>query len=181
MSGGSGFSGVGFGRGIGMAGVGGAGEREGNRSGIEGGNGMGNGTGFGASQSAFQPSTMGETTTRPFKLQDDYRNDPVPVEERSLEDYIKVPSRNQKKKKGGRKGTTAAVESTDEGLGGQEAEERGDGGNRGEGGMGGEGKEKSVQEVLEAEFKTLDPALIAAIVADHGGVEGAREVLKGLS
>ena len=38
-----------------------------------------------------------------------------------------------------------------------------------------------VRKQLEVEFANLDSTLIAAIVADHGNIEGAREVLKSLS
>ena len=129
-------------------------------------------------------------------MQDDVRNDPVPVEERSLDEYIKVPSRNKGKK--GRKGgvlakataTATADVTAAEGTLGLEGyrsrdDEEGEGLEMGMGqeGVGsvGRGEGEVMQKQLEGEFPSLDSALIAAIVADHGVMAGAREVLKGLS
>lgn len=117
-------------------------------------------------------------TTRGWKMQDDVRNDPVPVEERSLDEYMKIPSRNKGKKKRKGEGLAMAtatvhkpgVNGYGSGAGGEEeALEIG----QGEGG-------KTTQEQLEGEFPGLDSALVAAIVADHEGLDGARGVLRGL-
>lgn len=128
------------------------------------------------------------------RIQDDVRNDPVPVEERSLDQYIKAPSRNKGKKgrKGGSGGggggegslamgtatATANMDGHMVGVGvgvcgkGEEA--------LGLGHQGAEGNEKTTQEQLEGEFPGLDSALIAAIMADHEDMVDVRDTLKGL-
>ena len=124
-------------------------------------------------QGTWSTRTLGGVGTgggvRGGRLQDDVRNDPVPVEERSLEDYIKKPSKN-KMKKGRGKQTLPPAEEVSE-KEGYEAESSpiGDWGTR------------TMQEQLQEEFPKLDSALIAAILADHGGGDAARVVLKGLS
>ena len=91
-------------------------------------------------------------------LQDDYRNDPVPVETRSLEDYIKKPSRNKRKgqkAKVGDEEPPVAVES--------------------------EQSMTDPHQQLKTEFPGIDSALVAAIVNDYGAdLDGARTVLRGL-
>ncbi|KAL3426914.1 hypothetical protein PVAG01_00423 [Phlyctema vagabunda] len=88
-----------------------------------------------------------------YKLQDDYRLDPVPRETVSLEDYIK-PSR--KKGKGKKvKGNDGAEQTA------QQPEQ--------------------LQAQLELEYPNLDSALIAAILVDVQSLAEAREILNSLS
>ena len=115
---------------------------------------------------------MGERRLGGF-VQDDYRNDPTPLEERSLEDYIKKPAQKKKNKNKRlqpndetRIGRTSAVgTSTGEERDAPETQDK-----------------TASQAELEQGFPALDSALIAAILADHPDDLGrARETLKQLS
>ena len=85
--------------------------------------------------------------SRKFALQEDYRQDPSPLESTSLADYIR-PSSSSKRH--------ALVPSRT-------------------------AVEDCAQVKLEKDFPDLDSALIAAILADHEDVKGARDVLSSLS
>lgn len=93
-----------------------------------------------------------------FKFLDDYRNEPIPQDSISLEDYIK-PTRKKGKKKAQAGGASAAPAAP-----AAEIE-----------------REPDTQEQLRTEFPSIDSALIAAILADHPTVQEAREVLGVLS
>jgi len=98
------------------------------------------------------PSDTG-SRSRTVHIQDDYRDDPVPAEERSLEDYVTIKHAKTRRKGG----TKTNVPSSNE----QEL--------------------RSPQEVLQQEFPQLDTALVAAILGDSGNIDEARKVLGGLS
>jgi uncharacterized repeat protein (TIGR03833 family) len=92
-------------------------------------------------------------------LQQDYRTEEQPEDDASLLDYIKV--KPAKKSKGKRKvaANTIEVEHAQAPL---------------------ESESTSLQQQMESEFPNLDPALIAAIMSDHGSPAAARGVLGGL-
>jgi len=92
-------------------------------------------------------------------LQQDYRTEEQPEEDVSLLDYVKV--KPAKKLKGKRKPAASSVEADEPTHPASEA--------------------ASLQQQMESEFPDLDPALIAAIMSDHGSPEAARCVLAGLS
>lgn len=98
-------------------------------------------------------------------LQDDYRRDPVPADTSSLLDYIK-PAKQKKKKKGG----PAVADSSSQAASFDTNSTNND------------NADIPLQQQLEAEFPTLDSALVAAIVADHGSdIALARATLVSLS
>ena len=127
----------------------------------------------------FQKATSGGggNGRRGGHMQDDYRNDPVPVEERSLEDYVTFkPARRPKK---GRQKQTHRE--SDEANGNQEAQslanfptEAYDGSQKTDNG-------EDTQLLLEREYPDLDTSLIAAIVAERNDIDGCRNVLKAIA
>lgn len=94
-----------------------------------------------------------------YGLQQDYRTEEQPEEDVSLLDYIKVQP--AKKSKGKRKVAESSIEA--EPLQGPSGSET-----------------AALQQQMESEFPNLDPALIAAIMSDHGSPAAARGVLAGL-
>lgn len=103
-------------------------------------------------RSRTQPSN--NVTIRPVHIQDDYRNDPVPAEERSLEDYVTIKPSKSKQKRSKRSATSTLAEQSDGGL--------------------------DPQEVLQAEFPQVDSALIAAILGDSEDAAMARKTLRSI-
>ena len=108
--------------------------------------------------SPFQTRRSGAVTGH--GLQQDYRTEEQPEEDVSLLDYIKV--KPAKKSKGKRKMAGSSTEAEP-----SQAPPESEG--------------ASLQQQMESEFPNLDPALIAAIVSDHGSPIAARGVLAGLS
>lgn len=92
-------------------------------------------------------------------LQQDYRTEEQPEEDASLLDYIKV--KPAKKSKAKRKVADSSVATEP-----QQTPP--------------ESEAASLQQQMESEFPDLDPALIAAIMSDHGSPAAARGVLAGL-
>ena len=122
------------------------------------------------------PMSRGERHVGGF-VQEDYRNDPTPAEERSLEDYIKKPAQKKKNKNKNRNGRTQtgneAGAETNSSIDLSSEDRNHASGNQDIGGT---------QQDLEIEFPTIDSALVAAILADHpDDLNIARETLKGLS
>lgn len=86
-------------------------------------------------------------------IQQDYRNDAVPEEERSLEDYVTIkPAKTKKRGKGGSKHGSAA-DTADE----------------------------DPQKLLQQEFPGVDSSLIAAIHGDSQSTDEARKTLASVS
>lgn len=107
-------------------------------------------------QSVMAPSNPVPTIAprRVVHIQDDYRNDPVPDEERSLEDYVTIKPAKVKRKGAAKKIATATEDQQEP---------------------------PSVQEQLQRDFPQLDSALIAAILSDSDSADAARKILAGLS
>lgn len=97
------------------------------------------------------------------RMQHDYRNDPVPAEERSLEDYVTFKPAKQKRGRGKAKDETVA--SGKEGSVKQDVQS----------------VDLDPQEQLQKEFPLLDSALVAAIWSDVQNIEKCREVLGAIS
>ena len=122
-------------------------------------------------------------SSRRSGLQDDYRFDPQPPEERSLEDFVTFKAPRKKKGRRGGAGsseadtasTTASSQTTAAptlGLGERSQHQELLGSSEGT---------QEWRSVLQAEFPGLDSALVAAIAGDYESIEEAREVLRGIS
>ncbi|KAF2673089.1 hypothetical protein BT63DRAFT_146058 [Microthyrium microscopicum] len=111
--------------------------------------------------------------TSPYKFQEDFRKTEAPATaSSSLSDYIKAPSRNQKKKN---KKNAASAPETEFSVPISPPHQKL--------AVGTDGKKEDMsdQAHLENEFPATDSALIAAILSDYGSVSEARTVLASLS
>lgn len=99
-------------------------------------------------------------------IQDDYRLDPQPAEERTLEDYITFKAPRKK----GRRGVAVAADASSDAPKGENSS-----------GAPASSDPEFGQRVLQGEFPGVDSALIAAILGDHQDIEEARNVLKNIS